>query len=542
MKQDPARDPLQHEQPVETVRMSSGKPLYLKLNAADNVAVVTNDGGLSRGERFGNGLELAEDVPQAHKVALQAIPRGSAVLRYGVPIGYALENIPAGAWVHEATMRMPDAPDLETLKSLADSLPGPKPVEKLEGYSFKGFRNPDGSVGTRNILAISTTVQCAAPMARIAADRIKSGLLQKYPHVDDVVAIEHVYGCGVAIDAPDAYIPIRSLRNIAENPNFGNLPLLVGLGCEKLTPERFFPEGSIPPSPLTERGEEHVINLQDERYVGFEAMIDAIVNAAAKRLEILDARRREDCPASNLVLGLQCGGSDAFSGAAANPAVGVAADMVVRAGGTVFFSEVTEVRDGIDQLVRRAADKETALALIREMAWYDAYLARGGVDRSANTTPGNKKGGLNNIVEKAMGSIAKSGACPISGVFGPGEKIPFARKGLFYAATPASDIVCGPSQVAAGMNVLAFVTGRGTPYGLAEVPVIKVVTRNELARRWHDLTDVNAGRIVSGDISIEDLGREIFHLILQVAGGKKTAAERLGIHNYMAVFNPAPIT
>lgn len=523
--------------------MSSTTSLYLKLNANDNVAIITNDGGVPKGTRFVDDLVLVDDVPQAHKVALQPIPKDAPIVRYGIPIGYALENIPAGAWVHEATMRMPRAPDLETLRRLADSLPWPEPHAPLdEKHTFEGYRNGDGSVGTRNILAISTTVQCAAPMTRIAADRIRAGLLSKYPHVDEVVVVEHTYGCGVAIDAPDAYIPIRSLQNIAKNPNFGGLPLLVGLGCEKLTPERFFPDGDIPPSPLTARGEEHVINLQDERFTGFESMIDGIVDAAAKRLELLDARRRETCPASEIVLGLQCGGSDAFSGAAANPAVGYAADMLVRSGATVFFSEVTEVRDGIEQLVRRAASKEAALALIREMEWYDAYLARSGADRSANTTPGNKKGGLNNIVEKAMGSIVKSGSCPISGVYGPGEKIPHGRKGLFFAATPASDIVCGPSQVAAGMNVLVFVTGRGTPYGLAEVPTIKVVTRNELAKRWHDLVDVNAGTIVSGEKSIETTGREIFDLILQVASGKKPAAERLKLHNYMAVFNPAPIT
>lgn len=522
--------------------MPSDEPLYLKVNAKDNVAVVANDGGLPRGTRFPDGLTLAEDVPQAHKAALRAIPKGAPVLRYGVPIGYALEDIPAGARVHEATMRMPGAPDLAELRALIPSLPAPAPREPLDGHTFLGFRNADGSVGTRNILAISTTVQCAAPIARIAAERITAELLPKYPHVDGVVAIEHVYGCGVAIDAPDAHIPIRSLQNIARNPNFGGLPLLVGLGCEKLTPERFFPEGAIPLSPLTARGEEHVINLQDERFTGFASMIDGIVAAAAKRLEILDTRRREIRPASDIVLGLQCGGSDAFSGAAANPAAGVAADMLVRCGATVFFSEVTEVRDGIEQLVRRAADKDVALALLKEMAWYDAYLARGGADRSANTTPGNKKGGLSNIVEKAMGSIVKSGSCPISGVYGPGEKIPHDRKGLFFAATPASDIVCGPSQVAAGMNVLVFVTGRGTPYGLAAVPVIKVATRNELAARWHDLVDVNAGRIVSGESGIEETGREIFDLILQVAGGTKPAAERLKLHNYMAVFNPAPIT
>ncbi|MDR1744242.1 MAG: galactarate dehydratase [Planctomycetota bacterium] len=511
-------------------------PRYLKLRDIDNVAVVANAGGLPAGSVFPDGLTLTEAVPQAHKVALRDLAEGEAIVRYGVAIGYALEKIPQGAWVSEARMRMPAPPDLETLRAkLSAFVPYHRDAEPLTGATFQGYKNADGSVGTRNLLAINTTVQCAAPIARIAADRIRQELLPKYPHVDGVVAIEHVYGCGVAIDAPDAYIPIRSLQNIARNPNFGGSPLLVSLGCEKLAPERFFPAGSLPGQPA-------VINLQDEEHVGFEGMVQAIMRAAEARLAVLDARRRETCPASLIVLGLQCGGSDAFSGAAANPAVGIAADMIVRAGGTVFFSENTEVRDGIDQLIARAANVEVAEKLIDQMAWYDAYLKRGGADRSANTTPGNKKGGLNNIVEKSMGSIAKSGSMPISAVFGTGEKIPVDQKGLLYVATPASDIVCGPSQVAAGMNILVFVTGRGTPYGLAEVPVIKVVTRTELARRWHDIVDIDAGRIVAGGAAIKEVGREIFQTILDIASGKQSKAEALGIHNYMAVFNPAPIT
>ncbi len=521
--------------------MDSSTPRYLRLRDTDNVAIVTNDGGVKAGARFPDGLELREDTPQAHKVALENIAKGAPIIRYGVVVGYALEDIPRGAWVDEARTRMPEPPDLAELEKTLAGRTAPEPLPPLAGYTFNGYKNPDGSVGARNLLAISTTVQCAAPTARIAAERVTRELLPKYPNVDGVVAIEHTYGCGVAIDAPDAYIPIRSLQNIAKNPNFGCLPLLVALGCEKLTPERFLPEGALADSPL--RGaDSHIVSMQDEELIGFEAVVRAIMDAAEKRLAILDRRRRQTCPASDLVLAMQCGGSDAFSGAVANPAVGVAADMVVRAGGTAFFSEITEVRDGIDQLVAKASSMEVATQLIGCMDWYDKYLERGGVDRSANTTPGNKKGGLNNIVEKAMGSIAKSGSSPISGVFGTGEKIPAGRKGLFYVATPASDIVCGPSQVAAGANVMVFVTGRGTPYGLAEVPVIKVVTRNDLARRWHDLVDVNAGRVVAGELGIADLGKEIFECILDVASGKRTAAEKLGLHNYMAVFNPAPIT
>ncbi len=514
----------------------------LQLNEKDNVAIVMDDGGLPKGTLVDGGVRLVEDIPQAHKVALVPLPKGTPVLRYGVVIGYALEDIPAGAWVHEQRMRMPSPPDLADLRKTLSSLNPPHPLPPLEGYTFQGYKNADGSVGTRNLLAISTTVQCAAPMARIAADRIRADLLPKYPNVDGVVAIEHVYGCGVAIDAPDAYIPIRSLQNIAKNPNFGNMPLLVGLGCEKLTPDRFLAGGVLEHSPLAGTGDSHLINLQDEAYCGFESMIRAIMEAAEKRLAILNQRKRQTCPASDLVLGLQCGGSDAFSGAVANPAVGVAADMVVRSGGTAFFSEITEVRDGIDQLVAKAATPEIGQQLIDCMAWYDAYLERGGVDRSANTSPGNKKGGLNNIVEKAMGSIAKSGSQPITGVFTTGEKIPVDRKGLFFVGTPASDIVCGPSQVAAGMNILVFVTGRGTPYGLAEVPTIKVVTRTALAKRWYDLVDIDAGRAVTGELTVQQLGEEIFHKILSVASGEKPAAERLGLNNYMAVFNPAPIT
>ena len=205
-----------------------------------------------------------------------------------------------------------------------------------------------------------------------------------------------------------------------------------------------------------------------------------------------------------------------------------------------MFSETTEVRDGIDQLTSRATSPEVADAMIREMAWYDAYLTRGAVDRSANTTPGNKKGGLSNIVEKAMGSIIKSGTAPIAGVLSPGEKL--AQKGLIYAATPASDFICGTLQLAAGMNLHIFTTGRGTPYGLAACPVIKVATRTELARRWHDLMDVNAGRIADGQASIEELGWELFHLMLDVASGKRTWAEHWGLHNDLVLFNPGPVT
>ena len=515
-------------------------PLHIKMHEADNVAIVANDGGLPAGTVFADGLTLVDAVPQAHKVALQDIPQGSVVRRYNVPIGYAIRPIPAGSWVHEKLLDMPEARSLEGLP-IATVKPQPQPP--LTGYTFEGYRNADGSVGTRNILAITETVQCVAGVTEFAVQRIKAELLHKYPNVDDVVALAHTYGCGVAIDAPDAVIPIRTLRNISLNPNFGGEVMVVSLGCEKLQPERLLPPGSI--ALVDERTLQEapldVVCLQDEAHVGFMSMVESVMRQAEQHLQRLDRRRRETVPASELVVGVQCGGSDAFSGVTANPAVGYCTDLLVRAGATVMFSEVTEVRDGIDQLTSRAATPEVAEAMIREMAWYDAYLNKGRVDRSANTTPGNKKGGLSNIVEKAMGSIVKSGSSPITGVLSPGDKL--TQKGLTYAATPASDFICGTLQVAAGMNLHVFTTGRGTPYGLAEVPVIKVATRTDLARRWHDLMDVNAGRIADGEASIEDVGREMFQLMLDVASGrKKTWAEHWKLRNALVLFNPAPVT
>ena len=513
------------------------RPLTIRMHASDNVAIVANHGGLPAGTVLDSGLTLKDRVPQGHKVALHDVPAQGAVLRYGIPIGFALQDIAAGSWVHERLLAMPAARGLDHLPMATVK---PETLPPLEGYTFEGFRNADGSVGTRNILAITTTVQCVSGVVSFAVQRIKAELLPQFPNVDDVVGLEHSYGCGVAIDADGAEIPIRTLRNISLNPNFGGEVMVVSLGCEKLQPERLMPPGAIPIN--DQRGEAlDVVCLQEEGHVGFMSMVEHIMRNAKHHLQRLNQRRRETVPASELVVGVQCGGSDAFSGVTANPAVGFCTDLLVRAGASVMFSEVTEVRDGIDQLTSRASTPEVAQAMVREMAWYDAYLARGRVDRSANTTPGNKQGGLSNIVEKAMGSIVKSGSAPISGVLSPGEKL--QQKGLIYAATPASDFICGTLQLAAGMNLHVFTTGRGTPYGLAEVPVIKVATRTDLARRWHDLMDINAGTIADGDKTIEEVGWEMFHLMLEVASGRhKTWAEHWKLHNALVLFNPAPVT
>ncbi len=506
------------------------KPLYVRIDARDNVGVVVNAEGVQSGSEFASGLTAGEAIPQSHKIALRDLAEGEPVLRYGAVIGYANRAIPQGAWVREQLLDMPEAPSLDNLP-LATATPAPLPL--LGGYTFDGYANPDGTYGTRNILGLTTTVQCVAPTVDFAVQRIRAEILPRYRNVDDVVAVTHTYGCGVAIDAPGAIVPIRTIRNIASNPNFGGAPLVVSLGCEKLQPVRLFSNDL----PVLQQ-DPGVIRLQDKR--GFQDTVAAIMRAAEQRLEELNRRQRTKCPASGLVVGTQCGGSDAFSGITCNPAVGFAADLLVRAGATVMFSEVTEVRDAVHLLTARAATREVALDLIREMRWYDEYLAQGRADRSANTTPGNKRGGLANIVEKALGSVAKSGTSALSAVSSHGEKV--TAKGLVFAATPASDFICGTLQLAASMNVHVFTTGEGTPYGLALAPVVKVSSRTALAEKWPDLIDLDAGRIASGTATIEDVGWDLFRTILNVASGKKTWAEQWKLHNALALFNPGPVT
>jgi galactarate dehydratase len=516
------------------VKLSDERAITIQIDDRDNVAIVVNAEGLPAGKRLDDGTVLREPVPPGHKVALTDLDEGTPVIRYGEVIGRAVRAIPRGSRIDESLVGLPEAPSLNELP-LA-TRPAPE-LPVLEGYTFEGYRNADGTVGTKNVLGIITSVQCVAGVTDHLVRRIKEEILPRYPHVDDVVAIHHTYGCGVAIDAPDAIVPIRTLRNIARNPNFGGEVMIVGLGCEKLEPERLVPGENHAAS----TGDSPVLCLQDEAFRGFDAMVSAMMAMAEQRLSSLDRRRRETCPASDLIVGVQCGGSDAFSGITANPAVGYAADLIVRAGGTVMFSEVTEVRDAIHLLVPRAIDESVGRALLREMAWYDRYLESGSADRSANPTPGNKRGGLANVVEKALGSIVKSGSSPIVDVLAPGEHV--RQKGLVFVATPASDFVCGTLQLAAGMTLQVFTTGRGTPYGLSIAPVIKISTNKALSERWYDLIDVDAGRIATGEATIADVGMELFRLILDVASGRKqVAVDRLGLRNDLVLFNPGPIT
>lgn len=511
-------------------------PLYIKVHETDNVAIVVNNNGLPAGTTFNCGLQLTEHVPQGHKVALNPIACGGNIIRYGEVIGYALRDIAQGSWIEESLVALPEAPPLASLP-LANRVPDALPA--LEGYTFAGYRNADGSVGTRNLLGITTSVHCVAGVVDYVVAIIERELLPRYPNVDGVVALNHLYGCGVAINAPAAVVPIRTIHNLALNANFGGEVMVVGLGCEKLQPEKLLT--GTEDVQVISLDEQDIVRLQDEKLVGFQAMVQEILRVAERHLQRLNQRQRQQCPASELIVGMQCGGSDAFSGVTANPAVGFASDLLVRCGATVMFSEVTEVRDAIHLLTPRVVNEAVGKRLLEEMAWYDDYLSQGQTDRSANPSPGNKKGGLANVVEKALGSIAKSGRSPIVEVLSPGQRP--TQRGLIYAATPASDFVCGTQQMASGITLQVFTTGRGTPYGLAAIPVIKMATRNALAERWHDLMDINAGTIATGEETIEQVGWRLFELILEIASGRQqTWSDRWGIRNALAVFNPAPVT
>lgn len=500
-------------------------PLYIKIHPNDNVAIIVNKGGLKKDTVFKDGLKLLQDIPQANKILLKDVMKDEPFIRYGEIIGFAKEDLKKGSWLREDKVRLPKADPLDKLKS------GKKVdnYEPLKGYTFMGYKNEDGSVGTKNILGITTTVQCAEGVVNVAIEKIKKELLPKYKNVDDVIGLNHLYGCGVAIHGDNSEIPIRAIRNLSKNPNFGGQILTISLGCEKLVPNLLFPEIQS----------ENLVILQE--CFGFDAMIDEIMGKAEKKLKKLNARTRVECPVSDLIVGLQCGGSDAFSGVTANPAVGFAADLLVRAGAKVMFSEVTEIRDAVHLLAPRTVSDEVLSKLVKEMKWYDKYLDESHVDRDANPSPGNKKGGLSNVVDKALGSVAKSGSTSIVDVLSPGERI--RKSGMTYAATPASDFVCGTMQLTSGMTLQVFTTGRGTTYNLKIAPVIKVSSNTALKEKWNDLIDLDAGRIANGEKTIEEVGLELFKLIIDVASGtKKTYADIHGLYNALGIFNPAPIT
>lgn len=498
---------------------------YIKINSKDNNITVVKENGLSEGTCIQDyNLVLKNDVPLGNKIAIVDIKKDEPIIRYGEFIGFADRDISKGELIDYRAIHVNKIKDIDIEVPYLSRKTTNK--ENKDRY-FYGYGNPDGTVGTRNLLAIATNVQCSEGFVNKLIDYIEENLLDNYENVDGVVAISHAYGCGVAINALNAEIPQRIINNIIKNPNFGGEVMMVCLGCEKFTNDM-----------INSVSSEDVLVQQD---ASFKESFNRAVEMAKERLERLNKRTRTKQALSKLRIGVQCGGSDAISGITANPTIGYVADRLVEYGASVIFSEVTEVRDASNIILSRIKDRSLREKYVKEIRWYDEYLENAQVDRSANPSPGNKAGGLTTVIDKAMGSVAKSGSSDITDVLSPGEQI--KKPGLTFAATPASDFVCGTCQLASGINLMLFSSGRGTTYNLPQVPVVKIATNNFLAKKWNDLIDFNAGDIAIGQSTVEEKGEELLDYIVEVASGRKiTKSDELGLYNALVVFNPAPIT
>ena len=392
----------------------------------------------------------------------------------------------------------------------------------MDKTTFMGYKRPYGRVGIRNHVVVMPGVNCAEIAARRIVESCKGSTLLTNP-----------YGC--VQSQSDTQITLKILAGLLANPNVHSV-LIVGLGCETIQKDMYL-------NAVEERSPgKRVEYISIQQCGGIGRTVAAGISIVQELMAEAEKCKREPCPIGELMLGLECGGSDPTSGICANVALGIVSDRLVDMGGSSVISETSEAIGAEHILKARGATPEIGQKIYDTIKWKDDVYREMGEDiRNSNPTPGNKKGGLANIVEKAMGSIAKSGTSPIVEVLSPAEKP--TKKGLIFAATPASDIVCGPSQVASGIGLQVFMTGRGTPYGLEVAPVIKVCSRNELKDHWFDLIDISAGDVAIGKKTIAEVGTEIFNFILDVASGiKKPFSDIYGFHNDMCIFNPAPIT
>lgn len=485
------------------------------LDPADHIAVVK--GPLSAGTvlRTREGrIELRQPVPAGHKVALRPVAVGEPVRRYGQVIGFATARIEPGEHVHVHNLGV-GAGTLALDYAFCSERTPVEVVPLRKRRTFLGFRRPDGRVGTRNYVAVLASVNCSSSATRQIAQRFSgTGALARYPNVDGVIALPVKGGCGAHIGSHDLQVLQRTLRGVVDHPNVAAY-VVVSLGCEVNEPGVMLGDGEIDPA-----GQRPVLTIQE--LGGFRETVGRGIAAVERLLPLADAARREPVPASELVVALQCGGSDSWSGVTANPALGVAVDELVRQGGTAVLGETTEVYGGEHLLTRRAETPEVAEKLLERIRWWERYTAMFGASIDNNPSPGNKLGGLTTIFEKSLGAVAKAGSTPLVDVVGYGERI--AARGLVHMDTPGYDPVSVTGQVAGGCNVVVFTTGRGSSFGFKPAPSIKVATSSQLYARQEADMDVNAGRVLEG-VSLEEMGREIFDVILEVASGKKTKSE-----------------
>ena len=470
-------------------------------------------------------ITCKQTIPAGHKVAVKPISQGSEVTKYGWPIGVATQNIQAGEHIHDHNLKCEHRMDYTELASRT-----PAPIQPIQGKSFLGYKRPTGKVGTRNYIAIISTVNCSASVSKAIANFFTPERLAQYPNVDGVVAFKHDSGCGLAYEGIKHRVLSRVLGGIAKHPNIGAY-LLIGLGCEQntlghLTKSQQLVTLKLPNQQASDSSylaDIPVLSMQDMG--GTAATVRRGIELVNDLLPVVNRFERETVPASELVLATKCGGSDGYSGITANPALGVAADMVVACGGTAILSETTELYGAEQLFTKRAANHDVAMSLLKKLEWWIDYTRHYNEEFDNNPSIGNKAGGLTTIVEKSLGAASKGGSTALQHVYEYGETI--SHKGLVIMDAPGFDPVCVTGMVASGANAVVFTTGRGSCFGCKPAPSMKVSTNTDLYQRMSSDMDLDMGTILGGE-TIEQAGARMFDAILDMASGKKTKSEELG--------------
>ena len=485
----------------------------VRLHPADNVVVATTD--LPAGSTAA-GLTVRVAVPRGHKVAAAPVAAGEVIRKYNQVIGFATTDIARGDHVHTHNTEFRA---FERDFAFGADVTPTAFVPPQEQATFQGIVRADGRVATRNYIGILTSVNCSATAAKFIAESIRScGLLDGFPNVDGVVALTHGTGCGMAGSGEGFDVLQRTLSGYAAHPNFAGF-LLLGLGCEVNQIQGLTQTWSLDPTKIV-----HTMNIQDEG--GTAATVRRGVSLIRDMLPEVDRVSRVPVPASELILGLNCGGSDAYSGITANPALGAAADLVVRHGGTAVLGETPEIYGAEHLLTRRAVSVSVGEKLVDLIRWWEKYTADNDGSMDNNPSPGNKAGGLTTILEKSLGAVAKGGTTNLTEAYRYAEQV--TAKGFVFMDTPGYDPVSVTGIVAGGANVMCFTTGRGSVLGCKPTPSLKLATNSEMYARMSEDMDVNAGVIMDGGASVQELGQQLFELILEIASGRRTKSEELG--------------
>lgn len=486
----------------------------VRLDPADNVVNAIKP--LETGTECG-AFSCNQNIPRGHKLASEAIKKGDPVLKYAQIIGYASADIAAGDHVHTHNL---DFRNVEQKYEFSTDL---RPIEPATSQdTFMGYGRENGKVGTRNYIAVITSVNCSATAARKIAAYFTPELMADYPNVDGVVAFVHGTGCGMAGNGEGFEALQRVMWGYTRHPNVG-AALMVGLGCEMNQIDWLLEAYGITPGPLFQ-----AMNIQD--VCGLRRTIELGIKKISAMLPLVNAATRTACPASELMVALQCGGSDAWSGITANPALGYACDLLTAQGGTGVLAETPEIYGAEHLLTRRAATPEIGAQLVELIHWWEDYTKRNKGSMDNNPSPGNKKGGLTTILEKSLGAAAKGGTTPLNGVYKYAE--PVRTRGFNFMDSPGYDPASVTGQIASGCTIVAFTTGRGSAFGAKPSPSIKIATNTQMFERMEEDMDINAGRILTEGETIKTVGRQIYQMILDVASGKQSKSEAQGLGDY----------